>query len=593
MNITDLLKQAEEYLNQDKYDEAIALYEQCIEAAPNVKSNYWQLGLALLLAGREEEAQACWFSVLFEGEPEEIERLTKELLDILQIEGIKYLETGKYEQAEKIYFQFVEQDPKNPIAYKNLGNVLYSQGKLEEAIAYYQEGIELEPNDAITYYHLGNAFHQLNRLEEAIAHYQQSLAISPKSPTVLNNLGNSLQRKGKFEEAIACYQQSITLDSNNALTYNNLGSVFNSQGKMEEALACFQQGLNLEPDNVESYNNLAVSYQKHRQYEKALECCDRAIEIKPNYADAHWNRALILLRLGDYERGFIEYEWRWQRKENQPRFLPKPIWDGSNIEGKTILLQAEQGIGDLIQFIRYVPLLVKLGACIIVESHQQLVRLLRNVEGIDKVVAIGETLPEFDVYIPLLSVPRILGTTLETIPATIPYIAPLKEVRFPLDDSDESYLKVGIVWAGNPKHLDDRKRSTSLQQFLPIFNISHITFYSLQKGPKAAEISEISLPINLVDLNSKINDFADTAAVIAQLDLVITVDTAVAHLAGAMGKPVWVLLCYNPDWRWMIDREDTPWYPSVRLFRQNRSGDWQEVLERVAQTLTEFTRCAL
>ncbi|MFB2922299.1 tetratricopeptide repeat protein [Aerosakkonema funiforme] len=590
MNITDLLKQAEEYLNQDKYNEAIALYQQCIEEEPNIKSNYWQLGLALLLAGREEEAQACWVSALFEGEPEQIERLTKELLDILHIEGLKYLETGKYAQAEKIYFQLVEQEPTNPIAYKNLGNVLYSQGKLKEAIASYQQGIELEPNDAITYYHLGNTFHQLNRLEEAIAHYQQSLAISPNSPIVLNNLGNSLQRQGKFEEAIACYQQSITLDSHNALTYNNLGSLFNSQGKMEEALACFQQGLNLEPNNVESYNNLAVFYQKHRQYEKALECCDRAIEIEPNYADAHWNRALILLRLGDYERGLIEYEWRWQRKENLPRFLPKPVWDGSNIEGKTILLQAEQGIGDIIQFIRYVPLVVKLGARVIVECHQLLVRLLKNVEGIDKVVAIGQTLPEFDVYIPLLSVPRLLGTTLETIPAKIPYIAPLKEVRFPLDVSDGSYLKVGIVWAGNPKHLDDRKRSTSLQQFLPIFNISHITFYSLQKGPKAAEISEISLPINLVDLNSKINDFADTAAVIAQLDLVITVDTAVAHLAGAMGKPVWVLLCYNPDWRWMSDREDTPWYPSVRLFRQNRSGDWQEVLERVAQTLTEFTK---
>ncbi|MGA9378937.1 MAG: tetratricopeptide repeat protein [Phormidium sp.] len=590
MKIADLVKQAEAYFAEDKYDEAIALYEQSIEAAPNVNSNYWKLGLALVLAGREEEAQACWFSALFAGDAEEIEQATQELIIFLEIESIKLLEIGKYAQAEKIYLQILEQDPTSAIAYKNLGNALYNQGKLEPAITFYQQGLELEPNDAITYYNLGNAFHQLDSLSEAIACYEKSLALEPNSAIVLNNLGNALQRQGKFEQAIAQYQKSIQLDSNNALTHNNLGSIFNVQGKLEEAFACFQKGLDLEPNNVEAYNNLAGFYQEKRQYEKALEWCERAIEIEPNYPDAHWTRALILLRSGDYKRGFIEYEWRWKLKEKKPRILPKPIWDGSNIAGKTILLQAEQGMGDMIQFIRYLPELLKLGCEVIFECHPPLVSLMKNIAGVKKVVAIGDILPEFDVYIPLLSLPLILGTTIETIPAKIPYLKPLESVRVKLETPVGNSCKVGLVWAGNPKNSNDRKRSSSLKYFLPILNIPNMAFYSLQKEPKSAEIKELSPLVNLVDLSSTINDFADTAAVISQLDLIITVDTAVAHLAGALGKPVWVLLCYNADWRWMSEREDSPWYPTVRLFRQNRRGDWQEVMERVSEALQELLK---
>ncbi|MFB2833840.1 tetratricopeptide repeat protein [Floridanema evergladense] len=586
--MVNLAQQAAEFLLQDEYDQAIAIYEECIAADPNVMFNYWMLGLTFLLQGREEEAQACWLSAILSGNSVEIETWTRELIEILETEGIQRLEAGKYEQAERIYLQIIEQVPDRAIAYKNLGNVALHQGKLVEAIAYYQKGIELEPNEAITYYHLAIAFHQLDRLEEAIACYREFLGFNPNDPITLNNLGNALQRQGKFAEAIDCYQKSLALDDTNALAYNNLGTAFNSQGNLAAALACFEQGLILEPNNAESHYNLATFYQEQRLYEKALACCDRAIEINPNYADAYWTRSLILLRLGDYKRGFIEYEWRWQRKENKPRTLSKHIWDGANLAGKTILLQAEQGMGDLIQFIRYVPLLVKLEGCVVVECHPPLVRLLKSVTDIKKVVAIGDRLPEFDVYIPLLSLPRILGTTLETIPAEIPYLKPWESVSLKLEIPSSNCLKVGLVWAGNPEHPSDRQRSCSLQDFLPILNLQNIVFYSLQKGVKSAEINEISCPTNLLDLSSKINDFADTSAVISQLDLVITVDTSVAHLAGALGKRVWVLLCYNADWRWLTEREDSPWYPTMRLFRQNRRGDWQELIERLAQSLQEL-----
>lgn len=589
MEMVDLAQQAAKFLAQDDYEQAIAIYEQCIEADPSIMFNYWMLGLTLLLDGREEEAQAFWLSAIIAGNSAEIEAETRELINILEAEGIQRLENGKYKQAEIIYLQIIEQVPDRAATYNNLGNAVLNQGKKEEAIAYYQQGLELQPNDAITYYHLGTAFHQLDRLEEAIACYQNSLAIEPNSAAVLNNLGNALQRQGKFAQAIAQYQQSLTLDLNDALTYNNLGSLFNAQGKLEEALACFQKGLYLEPNNIEAYTNLAAFYQEQRQYKKALQCCDRAIEIAPNYADSHWTRAIILLRLGDYKRGFIEYEWRWKRKENPPRILPKPIWDGSNIAGKTILLQAEQGMGDMIQFIRYLPELLKLGCEVIFECHPLLVRLMKNIDGVKKVVAIGDTLPEFDVYIPLLSLPLVLGTTIETIPAKIPYLTPLESVKVKLETPASNSLKVGLVWAGNPRHLDDRKRSSSLKDFLPILNIPNIDFYSLQKEPKSAEIDEFS-PLNIVNLSSKIKDFADTASVISQLDLVITVDTAVAHLTGALGKPVWVLLCYNADWRWMTEREDSPWYLTMRLFRQNRRGDWQEVMARVSEALQQLLK---
>lgn len=588
MDFEEWQAQAENYFFKEKYREAIDLYEQCVESNPDEVSNYWKLGLALLLAGEDLDAQACWLSALVEGTSEEIEAKTKELIQLLETEGRQRLESGKYEQAEKIFLQIIEQDPNNDVVYKNLGNAAFNQGKLEEAETYYKQGLSLSPNDAITYYYLAIVLHQQDKLEDAIACYRQFLSVNPNSSEALNNLGNAFQRQGNFEEAIACYQKSLTLDANDALTYNNLGSAFKAIGKLEEALTCFQQGLILEPNNAEAHNNIALFYEEQRQYEKAISYYDRTIEIEPDYVNARWNRSLMLLRSGNFQSGFVEYEWRWRREQTPPRSLPKPVWDGSNLEGKTILLQAEQGMGDMIQFIRYVPLLVQRGGRVIVECHPPLVRLLAGVAGVEKVLAIGETLPEFDVYIPLLSLPRIFGTTLETIPVSVPYIYPVESVSFKLDRSDKSRLKVGLVWAGNPAHQDDRKRSCSLSHFLPLLNIPDVAFYSLQKGPKSAEITEICSQLSLDDLSSQLDDFAVTAAVVVQLDLVITVDTAVAHLAGALGKLVWVLLNYNPDWRWMIAREDSPWYPTMRLFRQNRSGNWEEVLERVAKELKQL-----
>ena len=589
MEFVERQQKAADCLAQDKYDEAIVLYDQCIEANSQVWSNYWKLGLALLLSGQKEEAQACWLSAIVEREYAEIEGGMVEIIKFLENEGIERLESGKYEQSEIIFLELIELDPDNSKAYKNLGNAVFSQGKLEEAVAYYQKGLSLEGDaDATTYYNLGMVFHQQGKLEEAIACFEKFLLLNPNSADALNNLGNSFQRLGKFDEGIACFQKALTLEPNNALILNNLGTAFQTVGKLEEALACYQKALSLEPNDAMAHSNLGVFFMEQHQFEKAMACYNKALEIDPDYVDFHRNRAGLLLRLGDYKRGFAEYEWRWRRKENPPPSFPQPLWDGSDLDGKTILLYAEQGFGDTIQFIRYAPLVRERGGRVIFVSQVPLVELLTTVAGIDKVVAVGTTLPQFDVRAPLLSLPYILGTTLETIPVQIPYISPLKSLSFKLETPDAACFRVGLVWAGNPENADDRNRSCSLKYFAPLLSIAGIAFYSLQKGSKVEEITQLSYQESIQDLSIQLNDFADTAAVVAHLDLIITVDTAVAHLAGALGRPVWVVLSYSPDWRWMVEREDSPWYPTMRLFRQNQPGNWQDVLERVAVALTEL-----
>ena len=584
MEYIDWQRQAAQCLEQDNYAEAIAFYERCIEVNPNELYNYWQLGLALLLAGNESEAQAVWCSSLLEQNVEEFETGIGELIKLLETEGFQRLQVGQFQQAEQIYGQIIEQDSTNIEAYKNLGIALVKQGKLEEAIDCYQQALTLEPNDASLYYQLGLVLQKQGKLEEAIAHYQQCLTFNPNQATAYYNLGSVFHMQGKLEEALNCYQQALTLEPNFVLALQNLGAIFQEKGETENAIACFRRLTEIAPNYAEAHYNLGWVIQGS-DLETAIACYSRAIELDPNHTRARWNRGLALLLLGRYQEGFADYEWRWQREKTPPRLFPQPLWDGSNLEGRTILLHAEQGLGDTIHFIRYAPIVQARGGHVVVECYQSLVRLLQTVPGVEQVIPRGIPLPEFDVHAPLLSLPYILGTTLETVPAQIPYLNPPHSPSFRLEKPSEAELKVGIVWAGSPENRTNHIRSCSLKDFLPIFHIPGIKFYSLQKGAAVEELAQLSSKVPLQDLSSQLNDFADTAAVVAQLDLTISVDTAVAHLGGALGCPVWVLLCYEADWRWMRDREDSPWYPSVRLFRQNQSGDWAGVFARVAEAL--------
>jgi tetratricopeptide (TPR) repeat protein len=321
--------------------------------------------------------------------------------------------------------------------------------------------------------------------------------------------------------------------------------------------------------------------------DEAAACYRRALELRPDYADAHWNQSLLLLLTGDLERGWAKYEWRWKIKQWSPRDFPQTLWDAQPLEGRTILLHAEQGLGDTIQFARYASLVKERGGAVIVECQRPLLSLLASCAGIDRLVGQGDELPPFDVQVPLLSLPGIFHTSLRDIPATVPYLFahPSLVERWRQELGGIAGFKIGIAWRGSPIHKNDRARSIPLSCFEPLAGLPDIHLFSLQKGAGTEELQDARDHFPVAELGSRLEDFMDTAAVLKNLDLVITCDTAVAHLAGALGVPVWVAIPFAPDWRWLLGRSDSPWYPTMRLFRQKKLGNWEDVFEEIKAEL--------
>lgn len=432
--------------------------------------------------------------------------------------------------------------------------------------------------------------HQAGHLPQAAQIYRQILQQQPNHLNALYLLGNAACQTRNFVEGIDCYRKALALQPDSVDLNNNLGNALQEQADFEGAIDCYQKVLALQPDAADTHCNLARVLTLQGQIESATSHYCRAIQLAPNCVEYHCAIASTLLLQGNFIDGLSEYEWRWGLRDARPRSFVQPLWEGSKLHGSTILLYAEQGFGDTLQFVRYATLVAQQGARVIVECQKSLVRLLSSVTGIEQVVARGMQLPDFDVQAPLLSLPGIMGTTLETVPAQVPYLMAPDVSYEKLEVLPGTKLKVGIIWAsGHREKLEALRlyqlKSCSLSMFVDLLSIPSIALYSLQVGRDAAALAQFKAEPRLQDLSPQIQDFADTAALISQLDLVISVDTAVAHLAGALGKPVWVLLPFVPDWRWLMKREDSPWYPTMRLFRQSRPDDWQGVFEAVAQAL--------
>ncbi|MEG4494686.1 tetratricopeptide repeat protein [Microcoleus sp. D3_18_C4] len=572
----DSLKLAWEHHQAGRLLEAENLYRQIIEVQPESANVLCLLGIAARQQGKIAEAIDFYEQAIAQ-KPDFVEaHLNKANL---------LLDVREYQRAIASYEQVIKIQPNSALAYNNLGWVKQQLGEIDAAILYYQTALKLDPNLPETAHNLGHLFKQKKQLNEAITYYVHALKINPNLIYSLMGLGTVLQQQGKFAEAFNCYQQAVKLEPTNPEAHNNVGAFYHEQGNVKAAISYYRQALNLKPDFVEAINNLGHALVDLGEFQEAFSCHSRALELQPDNATAHLEFALTLLLFGDFQRGFAEYEWRWRTPQLQPRQFKQPVWDGSNLQGKTILLHVEQGFGDSIQFIRYAPILRSQGAKVMVACYPELLRLFATVPGIEYLSVSLEGLPEFDVHSPLMSLPQIVGTTLETIPANVPYLYPPAECKFAL--SSDAKLKVGIVWAGSPKRRKDNQRSCILSDFIRFLDVPGIAFYSLQKN--LSESDRTLLNQHLVpDLTPHLNDFADTASAISQLDLVITVDTAVAHLAGALGKPVWVLLSFAPDWRWLLDREDNPWYPTARLFRQSQPESWQELFEEVQAALSLF-----
>ena len=517
--------------------------------------------------------------------------------DALNLLGVIAAQCGQPEAAIELITRAIRLNDGVAGYHINLGLVEQRRGRTERAAKCYRRALELQPGDADAHNNLGILLQDQGRFDEAAAAFECSLAARPDHGEALINLGLARRNQGRLLEAVACGERALAVRPDSAEALNNLGLALDNFGRVDEALARYRQALALRPDYVEALNNYGLALYHAGQPAAALESLDRALALRPDYAEAQLNQAMVRLQTGDLRPGFRQYEWRWRSRQleaDRPA-LAVPRWDGGDGAGRSMLVWAEQGLGDSLQFCRYVPLLAERGWHIVLEVPPPLVRLLRGLAGAAIVVATGGAAGmAIDCHCPIMSLPHLFDTALETIPAALPYLAPeAADVarwgrRLAACGLGADGLKIGVVWAGNPRRyspllaMTDARRSVSLDQLAPLLAIPGPRFVSLQKDRSPGEIPSER---GILDLMDEIEDFADTAALIAHLDLVIAVDTSPLHLAGAMGKPVWLLNRYDSCWRWLGEREDSPWYPSLRQFRQARLGDWSGVLTAAAAAL--------
>jgi tetratricopeptide (TPR) repeat protein len=505
--------------------------------------------------------------------------------------GAVLFDLKRYGEALTSYDRALAIRPDHVEALYNRAGTLHALGRYEEALANYDKAISFRPQFAEAYANRGNSLNELNRFDEALNSFDRALMLRPNLVEALCNRGNALNRLKRFEDALTSYDRALALHPGHAASHYNRGSTLHELGRHEKALASYDRALALQPNYPEALSNRGASLYELRRHGEALESYDRAIALQPDYPEAHWNAASLSLLIGDFARGWTEYEWRWKYETlaSAKRNFAQPLWGGEEMTGKTILLHSEQGLGDTIQFCRYAPLVAARGGRVILEVDKRLHPLMLSLVGVDQVVSAGESLPDFDVHCPLLSLPRVFGTRLTTIPSAGPYLhaPPGKSAAWSARLGKRNGHRIGLTWSGNSAHHRDQIRSINLSALLVLLD-TEATFISLQKDVRPTDAAVLGDHNDIVQFADALADFSDTAALISNLDLVISVDTSIAHLAGALGRPVWVLLPYLPDWRWLLDRDTSPWYPTARLFRQDDTRQWGGVLARVYDSLCEF-----
>ena len=497
----------------------------------------------------------------------------------------------RFREALDPYLRAESLGLEHDMLFLQLGWTHFYLGNLGEAEGWMRRAITRRSDDSKAHYALGVVLRAQKRITEAVESYEQALRLSPDNINCLINLGVCKIDQGDPTAAERLLRRAIELNPNRAMAWDNLGVALHRQDRFSEAFAVFDRSEQLEietGENVDSFVNFANALRDNGQIQDAIDRFEGNLAQRPNVY-GHGQYALALLTAGRLREGWRQAEFRWIQEpllSQRPSFA-KPVWTGQDLRGKTILLRSEQGFGDTIQFIRYAPLVKALGATVLVQVRSGLEGVTARVAGIDRFVRPGDPIPEFDFHIHLLSLPGLFGTDIDSIPADVPYLSvePGRASYWANRLPSRSELKVGLAWAGNPAHLQDRQRSIPLHVLAPLGTLEGVRFYSLQKGLPEERIDLRAPGLELEDLGSELHDFSDTAAAIGQLDLVICVDTAVGHLAGALGKPVWLLLPHSGDWRWLQGREDSPWYPTMRLFRQSQRGAWGEVVDRVRKAL--------
>jgi len=591
--------------------DAAALYRQLLPRIPDNPLLLLGLGTALSQLGQYEEG-AVWLGKSLELEPQQpiawsnrgnalrlLKRHSEALADYDRAialnsgyaeahynRGIALADLKRFGEAVASFTRAVAIVPGYPDAYLNRGNALAELHRPAEALADFDRVIALDPRYDKICVNRGNALADLGRIEEALASFGRAIAIDPACADAYFNRGCVLDKIERPGDAVADYDRVIALDPGRAEAHYNRGCILGRMERFEEALASYDQAIAAKPDYADAYNNRGGVLKVLKRFDEALASFDRALAADPNHADAHMNVATLTLALGDFARGLEHYEWRWKLAANRMprRNFSQPMWVGQPLAGKTLLAHAEQGYGDAVMACRYIPMAAARGAKIVVEAPKRLLPLLKTLKGEYTFIETGRPLPPSDLHCPMMSLPLAFNTRLESIPADAPYLFADADKLHEVLRRWGKEPRIGLVWSGNREHTSDSDRSIPLRMLEPLLNLP-FAFHALQIEIRPEDAAALPAFSRLELHRDDQNDFSDAAALVAAMDLVVTVDTAIAHIAGALGKPVWILLPWNPDWRWLLDCSGSPWYPTARLFRQRMIGDWGSVIAEVTALL--------
>ncbi|CAB3772445.1 Cell division coordinator CpoB [Paraburkholderia humisilvae] len=599
--------------NLSRHQEALEMYDRLIEAVPAQADVLCGRAVVLRALQRHAEAlESCERALAIDSRSFNVHRQRGHALrdlgrlgealdsygralavvpnsaEVLLMQGLTFADLGRLDSALASLAAAIAGHPDFVDAIFNSAVVLERLKRYDDALERCDRVLALDPRHASALANKGNIQHGLKRYTDALENYDASLDIAPQAVEVLCNRAVTLIDLRRAQEALESCARAIACNETHSQAWFQHGRALQRLHRYEEALTSFDRVLAADPDDRPALYHRGNTLRSMMRHEEAIAEYDRVLAIDPEHIVTHFTKAFVYLQMGDLEKGWPEYEWRWREEQvgAHKRAFAQPLWLGKeSIEDKTILLHAEQGLGDTLQFCRYVKMVKARGARVIVEAQAPLRSLLATVEGIDQIVAYGDPLPLFDVHCPLLSLPMVFGTTLSTIPADVPYIRADEEriAHWETRLGPRSRPRIGIAWSGNPNHLDDHNRSISLDELLPEL-ADDVEWVSIQKFVRAEEQTLLTTS-NVRHFGEEIGDFSDTAALVQCLDCVVSVDTSVAHLAGALGRPLWVMLPYLPDWRWLLDRDDNPWYPNARLFRQAQAGQWSDVFARIRDAL--------
>ena len=580
--VADMLARAKAQHHSGQLRAAAELYRQVLATDPAQVEAHYLLGAACHAMGQLSEAAASLGEAL---------RRRPDLAEVHHQLAVVLAESREPEAAERSIRRALELKPHLAAAHHDLGVLLVEQNRTQEAAVSFRRVVELKPDDPIAHSDLGAALERQGDLDAAADCFLRAIEIDPAHAEAHSNLGSVRGKQVRLDEAENCCRRAVKLNPQLAEAQYNLGTVLHKRCQLDEAAECLRKAVGLKPKNAESHNGLGAILTAQGKLPEAFACFRQAIGLVPDHADAHFNYAFSLLLNGQLAEGWPELEWRLQRKGMQLPEIPQPRWTGDDLSGRTILLRSEQGLGDTLALIRYAALIAEQAGQVIIEVPRALLPLLKQ-SGFRGLIAKGSPPPPFDVHAPLASLPGLVGTTLDNVPCRVPYLsADTRLVEHWRTALGGGKLKVGIAWQGNPKYDGDRFRSIPLAQFAPLASAG-VELVSLQKGAGSEQLAGLDGNLPVRELEGPIDElhgaFMDTAAIIQNLDLVVTCDTAVAHLAGALGARVWLALSRASDWRWMLDRSDTPWYPTMRLFRQSQLGCWDDVFEQMRSALAQF-----